>query len=217
MHPDSIDRLDVGFVPHRHWALRKWFYANPLWYYHRRRTDEEIRADRRFYSLVDPCLREVCHLLLEHGLQTTPSCQGHFYGQERFEQVWEELLRERSQIVADGLEVRDSETDDRYRFHDTRFTLPWERFETFYVQARQQQCVGYLGVLIPFDRGGFCESLCRRERGVEISFDDEVGQCLGAHLLSITTQPTTPEERDEMWRRITADVDEVLHMVPAAR
>src|SRR5438067_8000604 len=77
MDVSTIRGLQAGLVPHREWAVRRWFYANPIWYYHRRSAAHEIRPTGKFYKLVDPELREVCRLLNDAGLQTTPSCQGH--------------------------------------------------------------------------------------------------------------------------------------------
>src|SRR5512146_1091716 len=101
-----VTGLRADIVPHREFAIRKWFYSSPLWYYHRAGTTDEIRADRRFYRLVDPDLRELCRILLDAGLRTTPSCQGHFYPRERFERIWDELQREQPLITGEGLEVK---------------------------------------------------------------------------------------------------------------
>src|SRR5688572_20076591 len=130
-----ISNLRADLLPHQRWAVSKWFYANPVWYYHRDGTDEEIVANRKFYQLVDPDLREICRELLEAGLQTTPSCQGHFYPRERFEKIWDELKREEPAIVGDGLVVKDSETDREYLFHDPNFRVPWPDFATFHAAA----------------------------------------------------------------------------------
>src|SRR5437667_5783792 len=152
MNRPTIDGLRADIVPHHQWAISKWYYANPLWYYHRRRTDEEIVTDRKFYQLVDPELRQICHLLNEAGLHTTPSCQGHFYEKQRFEHVWETLTREQSLIRADGLIVKDSETDHEFLFRRPNYSFPWKHFDDFYKQAAAHQGIGYLGVLVPPDK-----------------------------------------------------------------
>src|SRR5438105_3376368 len=113
-----ITGLRADLVPHRQWALSRWFYANPIWYYHRRSAAHELRAEGKFYQLVDPMLREVVRLLNDAGLRTTPSCQGHSYPKERFEQVWSELKREEPAIRDGGLVVKDCENEQEYLFCD---------------------------------------------------------------------------------------------------
>src|SRR4051812_37377333 len=125
MNLPPIQGLRADIVPHRRWPVSKWFYANPLWYYHRPGTDEEINATRKFYQLVDPDLRQLCHLLNSAGLRTCPSCQGHFYERNRFENIWTELTREQDEIRDGGLVVKDSETDKEFLFKDKNYALPW--------------------------------------------------------------------------------------------
>src|SRR5690242_19227618 len=86
----TITGLSAAIVPHRMWAVSRWFYANPIWYYHRLSAAHEICAGGKFYQLVDEELRELCRLLNEAGVRTTPSCQGHTYPKQRFERIWEE-------------------------------------------------------------------------------------------------------------------------------
>src|SRR5438552_17455999 len=129
MERPAINVLRAGIVEHRQWPLSKWYYANSLWYYHRRRNDDEIVTNWKFYQLVDPELRQICHLLNEAGLQTTPSCQGHFYEKQRFEHVWETLTREQSLIRADGLIVKDSETDHEVLFRCPNYSFQWKQFD----------------------------------------------------------------------------------------
>src|SRR5688572_10757104 len=130
-----IRGLEAGFVPHRQWPLRKWYYANPLWFYHEAIAADEMIPSPKFYELVDPELRDLCRGLHAAGLHTTPSCQGHFYEKERFERIWAELEIERTKINGGGLEVKDSETQEAFVFQDSGFALPWNSFEAFYAEA----------------------------------------------------------------------------------
>src|SRR5690242_14472195 len=111
MEDRAISDLSAGLLPHRQWAISRWFYANPIWYYHRRSSVHEIRLGGRFYQLIDPALRDVCRLLNDAGARTMPSCEGHSYPRERFEQIWEELRREEPLIRGHGLVVKDCEND----------------------------------------------------------------------------------------------------------
>src|SRR5262249_20831239 len=144
--------LDPGIIPQRTFPLRRWYYANPLWYYHTPATQHSLRTDAQFYELVDPDLRELCQALLAAGLFTPPSCQGHFCPRHRFERVWDELSREAETVRGSGLTVRDSETDCPYRFQAVDYQLPWRSFDAFLHQAYPHQNHGYIGIAIPKDR-----------------------------------------------------------------
>lgn len=214
----TISGLRADIIPHQAFALHKWFYSSPLWYYHRPGSTEEIRADRTFYKLVDPDLRELCRLLNEAGLQTTPSCQGHFYPRERFERIWAELQREAPLIGGDGLEVRDSETDRPHLFRDPDYRVPWPDFRAFYEQASAHQNAGYLGIILP-EASPLLPLLMSQSYGspgARMSHDQELSDALGRPLISIVVDPNTPEERKREWRAITGHLRTAIEQASAA-
>ena len=212
MHQRAVSNicgLEAGFVPHRQWPLRKWYFANPLWFYHKQYAVDEMIPSPTFYELVDPDLRELCRGLHDAGLHTTPSCQGHFYGRERFVRIWAELEREREAIVSGGLPVTDSETQEQRLFRDDSFALPWACFDDFHAEAGAQQGIGYLGVLVPPQDDDLCERLGRLAHAgdaSQIEYDDAIGGRLGARLLAIQVSPRTPRQRRELWRGITGSI-----------
>jgi hypothetical protein len=212
MDVERITGLRADIVPHREWPVRKWFYANPLWYYHRRGQDNEVIANRKFFSLVDPDLRQVCHLLNSAGLVTTPSCQGHFYDQKRFEDIWTVLKREEMLIQADGLIVKDSETDREFRFHDPDYVLAWKSFEDFYSEAADHQGTGYLGILIVPEHAEMAERFRQpyKTAAAELSEDQELGRQLGGDMFQLIVHTSGPAERSEEWRRFTEWVRDLL-------
>ena len=211
--PTLITGLDAGIIPLGAFPLHNWYYANPLWYYHAPALDHCLRTDCRFYELVDPALRELCKLLVDAGLCTTPSCQGHFYPRARFEQIWDELVGEAGAIWDGGLMVRDSESNEAFRFADDSYRVPWRDFETFYYEINRHQNEGYLGIAFPPDRAGLasrleaellCDVPARIERDVELT------RLLGRPLVGIYVNPRTPDERDGAWREVTRCIQEVL-------
>jgi hypothetical protein len=209
----TVEGLSAGIVDHARWAVSKWFYANPIWYYHRRGTDEELCTNRKFYDLVDPGLRPLVKLLHDHGLHTTPSCEGHFYPRSRFEQIWAELTREANDIRGEGLIVKDSETDKPYRFRDRAYQLPWPTFDAFYAQAGEHQGMGYLGVLLPCDCDAVADRLAELEcdePNLRIAFDVENGKRLGGRLLGILAKPRSTAERASIWGVVTDRFRQIL-------
>jgi hypothetical protein len=212
MQPQRISGLCASIVPHREWPLRKWYYANPHWYYHRKGSDGEIVANPKFYQLVDPDLRAVCHLLNTAGLQTTPSCQGHFFERSRFQTIWEVLWREESLIRDHGLVVKDSETDREALFQEAGYQVPWKSFDEFFEQAGDHQGTGYLGILIPSDRRDLAERFRQpyRSDAAKLSENQELGRRLGGELFQLLVRTRGAAERSEEWRRFTEWVRDLL-------
>ena len=212
-----ITGLCAGILPHRDWPLSKWFYANPHWYYHLRQPEKQIVPNRKFYQLVDPELRPVCHLLNSAGLQTTPSCQGHFFERSRFEMIWDVLQREETLIRGDGLIVKDSETDRKALFQETDYSLGWKDFDAFYAQAGDHQGTGYLGILVPPERKELATAFYQayRTEAAELSEDRELGRMLGGDMFQLIVQTKGPAERSEEWRRFTEWVRDLLRQQEA--
>jgi hypothetical protein len=205
--------LRAGLVPLREWGIRRWFYANPLWYYHRPSAVHEIRAGGRFYQLVDPELRDVCRLLNDAGARTTPSCQGHSYPRERFERIWEELRREKPLIRGAGLAVKDCENDESYLFRQADYRVPWPSFDDFYREAAAHQSVGYLGIVVPDDRPDLAGRLWSDRYttpATRLRRDEPIGALLGGTLFEVRVESTDPMMRAAEWRAFTNYIADVL-------
>ena len=205
--------LDPGIIPQRAFPLRRWFYANPLWYYHTPATQHRLRTDAQFYELVDPALRELCQVLLAAGLCTTPSCQGHFYPRQRFERVWDELSREADSIRDSGLVVHDSETDCPYQFQSPQYQLPWPDFAAFLDQAFPHQNHGYIGIAVPTDRQRLVKQLQSdryQSPPVRIEPDQDLSVALEQPIFSVYVDAKSPEERDAAWQDVTRYVKSIL-------
>lgn len=215
--PPLVSGLEAGLVPLREFPLRKWYYATPLWYYHRPAQEHHLNVDPKFYELVDPGLRDLCALALQHGLATTPSCQGHFYGRDRFEAIWQELQEAAALVPREGLRVKDSETDEEFLFRDEGFVLSWPDFEEFHAQAAAHQSRGYIGLALSPQ----AESLALRLREDAyrtacacIAFDEELSRVLGQPIFGIEVNPRTTEERDYEWAAITRYLHALLSVEP---
>ena len=213
MELPTISHLQADLVPHRQWALRRWFYANPIWYYHRPSVAHEICPRGRFYELVDEDLREVCRLLYHAGLRTTPSCQGHFYPRDRFERIWEELKNEEPRVRGAGLVIKDSENQRPYLFRNESYRVPWQTFDVFYAEASAHQNVGYLGIIVPeqgLDTKGAAELLKYTSRAASLQSEPDLQKLLGGAVISVTVNAVNPQDRSREWHRFTDHVRCVL-------
>jgi len=211
--------LRADLAPHRQWALCRWFYANPVWYYWRPSATHELDTRGRFFELVDPDLRELCRTLNEAGIRTTPSCQGHSYLRERFERIWEVLKGEEELIRTPGLEVKDSENQKPYLFRDPAYRIPWESFEAFYRDAAGHQGVGYIGLIIPEAMEQMIDRV-RAEKYASVSAtiaeDDDLSRRLGGTVFSVTVNTPDPQTRSIEWQGLTEYIRRSLDHVLTA-
>lgn len=211
--PPIITTLRADIVPHREMAIRKWYTASRLWYYHRRSMPSELQITEQLYQMIDPDLQDLCRLLHEHDIRTTPSCQGHFYDREYFREVWDELEREESAIQSEGLPIVDSESGREFTFRAETFELPWLCFEDFFAEASARQTQGYLGILLPRNRHGLVCQLHNhpyRTQRAWIRFDGELSCALGGSLFGITVQSHNPGERMQLWRNVKEYMQTIL-------
>ncbi len=203
---DLIRGLKAEFVPLREFPRRRWFYATPLWYYHGSGPREKVQTDRNFYDLIDPLLREACYSLHRAGIDTTPSCQGHFYPLGYFKEVWGRLQGERQQIQHQGLPVRDCETGRVYLFREAEFRLPWDSFGDFYQAVASRQNEGYLGIQFPAAHRKLAERLVadayRTNTGrIVAGSGEDAGDCFS---FSLVTAPPDPQQAERDWSHMTA-------------
>jgi len=207
-----MDELTPAIVAHHLWWRRRWFRAiGGTRYYHAPGPRQPMRTGRGFYERVDPQLRPLCRLLHTRGLQTTPSCQGHFHGRSYFEARWEELQREAAAIRSAGLRVIDTETGARYRFCDARYRLPWRSFESFRARSMRHQRTGYLGVLLPAGQHTLLSRLRAASRqDTALHLATEHLPYGGVRLLHIQIQPHDPEDGSRQWQRVKALFERAL-------
>lgn len=213
-----ISTLRADLVSHREMAIRKWYAGSSNWYYHRRALPGEYDCSRRFYQLIDPQLRGLCRLLHRYGIHTTPSCQGHFYGRDYFERIWDALVRERDLIQTTGLKVRESSEGREFLFRACTYELPWPNFNEFYSLASTTQTQGYLGILLPREQHALVCELHNHPFHTEraaIHFDGDLSCLLGGSVFGVTVQPRDPAERDRLWQSVVEYLHAILSRVHA--
>lgn len=208
-----VSGLDPGLAPLREWPLRKWYYADPLWYYHAPARTHRLSDDPKFYELVDPPLRELVRVVRAAGLATTPSCSGHFYTKGRFARIWENLERDAAAIRGAGLVLRDSETDACHLFRDAAYALPWASFAAYFEEVDRLQRGGYIGIVLPATATGLAERLRRDAFTTSLAavrYDAELSGILGQPLFGVYVNPPALAQRETAWAAVTGYFEWVL-------
>ncbi|HEX7009365.1 MAG TPA: hypothetical protein VF184_05255 [Phycisphaeraceae bacterium] len=213
--PLEIVGLSAAVIPQERFPFTRWYRASGPWYYHRPGKPDAACLDEGCYELIDPDLRPLCRLLHRLGLATTPSCQGHFYPKSYFQRIWAILEREGEWIRTDGLVVRDSETGLLQVFHDEHYQLPWPDAEAFCREAMAQQSRGYLGILVPPERGEWVarlEEIAGQVAGVRVGHQ-ELGRCAYRYVVSLLMDTGDATRQTRAWERITALIGQRLERV----
>lgn len=208
-----IQTLSPAMVPRRAFAFNRWYRGQGPWYYHRVQrmkvsAARELPANAQ--AELDPPLRPLCQLLHEHGLATTPSCAGHFYGDGYFRRVWEALQCEAEAIRTEGLLVHDTENGIGYCFFDPGYRLPWCDGASFHTQAQTQQRAGYMGALVTWDRGQLAATLQKavEHRRQEIYVAQRwVG---GERLIDMHVCAARPRDQERAWALLTQAAGDYL-------
>lgn len=194
--------MSAGIIRPEEWPLRRWFYANPLWYYHAPGVNSRARQDDRFYRLVDPHLRAICRMVHRAGLRTTASCQGHFHSREHFAEVWDQLQRDRDQIIGTGLIVHDAETDAPHLFRNAQFELPWHDLGGFQEQAARNQSQGFLGIVVPRERISMARLLSLERYRTAASCivpDRKLSQALNGLAFTVSVKAGSEDQQAIEW------------------
>lgn len=139
--------LTPEFIPHEDFHRGSWLKAKGSnWYYFLRGEDNEGEISNKWFdNTLDPEIKSLVKLFHDNDIKTSPSCAGHFSKANYFEDIWDQLDREKEKINSDGLKLYDSENNDETIFKDKKYDLPWGKKE-FVNKAMEYQKKGVLGI-----------------------------------------------------------------------
>ena len=144
-------KIDPNLVPHENFHKGYWLNIKeptPWYYFFRTDRSFEIPSDSRFYSTLDKSLVNTVELLHSLGIPTTPSCAGHFYGADRYVEVYKKLQLNAEKITTKGVILENSETSTKYFYRNASYKLPWD-VDSFVDKSLNYQTKGVLGFLDP--------------------------------------------------------------------
>lgn len=146
-----MNRLGAAFVPMDRAHLFRWWTPDregrPWFYWTRRNPFEQVGSDEVDEDELDEAVRPIVTWCLDQGWRTTPSCEGHFVGND--EDGIDEALR---LLAGDGRRLRegaltlvDAETEDEITPHIPGWVGPdpkVTRMES--IQNNGRGCVGFV-------------------------------------------------------------------------
>lgn len=196
-------KISPAFVEPEFFHRYSWLQpqsSNDSWYYSSPSPGiVKFPTNSQFYKTLDRGLHLAVRHLHQCGYPTTPSCTGHFYGPEVYEDLWIGIDETCQQIRKSGMCFVDPETGMEYECHDPNFKSPFSK--TQYVnQALRQGHKGVLGMFDPSSK--IYQHLERAE--IPSSRIKKDGP-----LTLFLTMPGTEIELDSIWENFTDCILEI--------
>lgn len=192
--------VSPDFVPHEDFYKYKWLLPKgkkSKWYYAKESNGfYQLPSSDRFLESLDEELKESVSALHEKGIATTPSCSGHFYDENYYSGVYQDLIRECQEIRDSGLELIDPESDESIIVRDPKYMIPWNE-KTFIERGLGHGHIGTIGVYDP--SGKIINAV--RENKTNCSQILEEG-----NLMLFITNPQSESELTEAWQKFTEAV-----------
>lgn len=138
------EKLNAEPVEANDLADKSWYQTtdgNHDWYYWKDKP-----TDLKNLPLnIDEALQEFVEFAYEKGLETLPSCEGHSFGEEKAEKIYNKLLKDEEKIKNDGLEVINTENkEEKIIFKDPDYSSPFDDPD----EIKKEYYSGYIGVKI---------------------------------------------------------------------
>ena len=192
--------VSPDFVPHEDFYKYKWLLPKgkkSKWYYAKESDGiYQLPSNDGFIETVDPELREAVGCLHEMGIPTTPSCSGHFYNEDYYESIHNDLIAECHEINSDGLELLNPETGESIIVRDPNYTVPWNK-KSFIERGMGHGHIGTIGVYDP--SGSIISAVRENQPGCSQILED-------GNLMLFITNPKTEDELKEAWGKFTEAV-----------
>lgn len=141
----------VDFVPPEQFCTKRWWRPGrpgAAWFYHTPAPRRPL-SFMRDHSTVDSQIRGLVMFLHSKGMQTSPSCAGHWPKKQWVRRCFDSLQQDALEIRTRGLDMIDVETGVRTRLTDPYWSLPWGDWSHLASGMREYDGEGYLCFAVP--------------------------------------------------------------------
>jgi len=101
------------------------------------------------FETLDNNLKDIFKLVSNKGYVTLPSCEGHFHSDKSIKHKYNCVLNDFIKITTDKFHVKDIESDKLYYYNNSNYNLPWQSFDEFKNEIKNNMNVGYFGIVNP--------------------------------------------------------------------
>lgn len=139
-----------NLLPHKQFHKVQWLRVDdgPWWYYSPKQMIYRVEESKEFFEYVDEEIRNLVRFLHGRGYATTPSCAGHFYEREHFNNIYN-LLKKQQDKIRNSSVVLTSPNQETInpRYQDPSYYIPWSNEEEFLGEVIRYQTKGVLGII----------------------------------------------------------------------
>ncbi len=142
-------QVSSDLIPHSDFHKGQWLRAKSQWYYFyqtSKQTEYRLPTSKTFYQTIDEQLLSIVKYLHGKGIATTPSCQGHFYTEDYYRELYHRLCVDAELINTTGITIQNDIME--YLYVNNYYELPWTESE-FLQQTQNYQINGVLGFIDP--------------------------------------------------------------------
>ena len=197
-------KLSNNLVPHKDFHKGYWYKSPNLnWYYFKEeKRVNQLPSDNTFIKSVDKALQPLTKFLHSNNIITTPSCSGHIYSEEYFNDVFDKLEKDSYIIKDKGLKVKNIETGEEFLFIDKNYKLPYTK-EEFINSAVEYTKKGVIGI---YDLNNNTVKALNKIKSKKLYSKTNKNHTL------IFTHSETPEEVEILWNMVTYLIKKLYYL-----
>lgn len=135
--------ISSDLIPHNQFHKGQWLRSRSQWYYfYQCERQYKLPTTEAFYQTIDEQLLPLVKYLHSKSIPTTPSCQGHFFTEDYYKELYRRLCIDAELINSSGLVMQNDDMD--FTYINQQYKLPWIESE-FLQQTQDYQTNGVLG------------------------------------------------------------------------
>lgn len=191
-------KLITDLIPHEKFHKGIWLSNEmvPWYFFVQTNRDFTIPKDEDFYGSVDSQLLPIVKLLHKNEIPTTPSCAGHFEGEDYYSEIYD-LLKNFSQNIKKGVILYNDENDKKFLYKNKNYKLPWKKDE-------------FLNEIIKYQKNGvigFKDENGTIYKNIE---EDNFKKIKDKEITLITVNSDDMGEMEYKWKNIYKQIKELL-------
>jgi len=141
----SIPNIETS--PHQRWI------SDSGTIYYRKTNDPVIyKEERDIYNSIDSDMI-ISHMILsKNGCPSIPYKNASSKTKNAIRAEFNTLKKEEGIIRKTGVRVKSSETGEYEVFIDSKYRMPWGKFEDYFMHMEKEQEVGKMAIFVPSDK-----------------------------------------------------------------
>jgi hypothetical protein len=207
MQPEIRHVSALRFNDYRWWEPQR-VSTDPRWFYGFAEKGPRAATSARL-DTVDRPLRPIVALCQRAGIQTLPSCSGHFPPEKTLRALYRGIKRDRAWVRGHGLTLRCSESGTLKVYRNPSWAIP--PFEQWAEPVRKAHGIGRIGFVFS-DIDPRVIPLIQALRNID-RVNAYATRLQRAIVVTLTTSARNPAERNMLWERVFAVMRQAIRTI----